>query len=38
MTTKHIVRALRDGFREWEASTKRFDRMLAALPDRAWLE
>ena len=27
-----------DGFREWEASTKRFDRMLAALPDRAWLE
>ena len=27
-----------DGFHEWAASTKRFDRLLEALPDRAWLE
>lgn len=27
-----------DDFREYEDSTRRFDRLLAALPDRAWLE
>lgn len=27
-----------DGFYDWKDSTKRFDRLLAALPDRAWLE
>jgi len=27
-----------DDFREWADSTKHFDRLLAALPDRAWLE
>ena len=27
-----------DGFYEWEASTKRFDRLLEALPARAWQE
>ena len=27
-----------DDFREYKESTKRFERLLAALPDRAWLE
>jgi len=27
-----------DGFREWEESTKLFDRLTCALPDRAWIE
>ena len=27
-----------DDFREYKASTRRFDRLCAALPDRAWLE
>ena len=27
-----------DNFREWADSTRHFDQMLAALPDRAWLE
>ena len=27
-----------DNFREWTDSTRHFDQMLAALPDRAWLE
>lgn len=27
-----------DDFREWADNTKHFDRLLAALPDRAWLE
>ena len=27
-----------DNFREWADSTKHFDRLLAAFPDRAWLE
>lgn len=27
-----------DGFRSWSQSTKKFDRLLGALPDRAWLE
>ena len=27
-----------DDFREWADSTKHFDRLLAALPDRIWLE
>lgn len=27
-----------DGFHEWKANTKRFERLLEALPDRAWLE
>lgn len=27
-----------DNFREWADSTKHFDRLLAALPDRIWLE
>lgn len=27
-----------DDFCEWAASTKRFEQLLAALPDRAWLE
>lgn len=28
----------KEGFRGYENSTKRFDRLLEALPDRAWLE
>ena len=27
-----------DGFRGWKDSTKRFEQLLAALPDRAWIE
>lgn len=27
-----------DGFREWRQNTKKFDQLLASLPDRAWLE
>lgn len=27
-----------EDFREWADSTRHFDQMLAALPDRAWLE
>lgn len=41
-TIKEIEKAYNDmeadGFYEWDASTKRFDRLLEALPDRAWLE
>lgn len=29
---------IEDNFREWADSTKHFDRLLAAFPDRAWLE
>lgn len=27
-----------DDFREYKDSTRKFERLLAALPDRAWLE
>lgn len=27
-----------DGFHEWEQSTRKFDRLIGALPDKAWIE
>ena len=41
-TIKEIEKAYdemeEDGFYEWKDSTRHFNRLLAALPDRAWLE
>ena len=41
-TIKEIEKAYdemaEDGFHEWSQKTKQFDQLLAALPERAWLE
>lgn len=41
-TIKEIEKAyeamVEDGFREWEESAKHFNRLICALPDRAWIE